>query len=698
MSNETLRSSPWERGPIARGDSPIFTVILLLALLGRAGGFARAQNVSIGTATANNSALLHLESTTLGFLIPRMTDAQMQAITTPATGNMVFDNTYTNFYYYNGTIWTPMVGSGWSLTGDAGTNASTNFLGTKDAVDLVQKTNGYERMRVFNGGDVGLRNTTNVAEKLQFFEPSSSGSTYTAAKAGIQAGTVHYILPSGDGTSNQALVTNAAGILSWHTFATFGGTGSQSLWKRGSAGGGEYSDSSGNSDSGPYSMAEGHNDNVTGNYEMVFGSGNSGVSGSYGTVHGGGSNGSTGDLDVVGGGKSNTASATASNIGGGSGNSTSGNEEVVLGGSGASFSGSNSTIIGGATNRTNGNYELVYGLNVTVGGGTGLAVFKIGTHTEMGINTVSPSEATDVVGNVKFSTALKPAGTAGTSGKFLLSAGAGAAPTWGTITVPATNWSLTGTTGSNPATNYIGTTDAQDLAIRTSNSERMRVLSTGEVGIGTSSPTNRLHIVSSSAADEVAALFANATGNSLSQSIGLWGRADNAGSSNTGTIAVLANGNGNGTAGTTNVASQISDGEFAMGRTTQAPSAGSVVEGAASGTLYTAQGPSGVIQLGMITDLAAAAPTSGVYQDLGTVTINNRYINANSIVLASIVAKTNGGGTPDPKNSVFKVDIESRAAGSCVIRIGMIPFVTDPGSYQGSDNIRLAYVVINPGK
>ncbi|HEX5316669.1 MAG TPA: hypothetical protein VFX22_08465, partial [Candidatus Kapabacteria bacterium] len=62
------------------------------------------------------------------------------------------------------------------------------------------------------------------------------------------------------------------------------------------------------------------------------------------------------------------------------------------------------------------------------------------------------------------------------------------------------------------------------------------------------------------------------------------------------------------------------------------------------------------------------------------------------------IDKSNGGGSPDPNNSVYKVDVESRAAGSCVVRVGMIPFVTDLGTYQGSDNIRIGYIVINPGR
>ena len=659
---------------------------------------ARAQNVGVGIAIPDNSALLQLETTSKGFLIPRMTDALMQSISTPATGDLVYNTTYTNFYDYNGTIWTPVSGgNNWSLTGNLSTSPTTNFLGTIDAQDLVQKTDYNERMRFYSGGNVGLTNVTGIAEALRFYERSGSGSLYTGFMAGVQTSTAHYILPPADGLPNQALVTDGAGNLSWHTFTTFGGSGSQSIWKRGGAAGGEYSDSSGNSDSGPYSIVAGKSNSVSGNYEMVFGEGNS-ASGSYGAVHGGVSNNSSGDHDVLGGGQSNSNSATGVYIGGGKSNATSGNEEVVLGGSGASFSGTNSTILGGISNKTSSNNELVYGSNVTVGGGSGLVVFKTGTSTRMGIGTASPTEFLDVVGNLKFSGSLKPNGSAGTSGKYLLSAGAAAPPTWGSITIPTTNWSLTGTSGSNPATNFIGTSDAQDLVIRTKAAERMRVTSTGLVGIGTSTPAHQLSVLTTSTSDEVAAIYGAASGATSSQAIAIWGRADNNSTSNTGTISALATGNGNTASGTTNVALQISQGEFAMGRTTEATAAGSIVEGATTGTLYSAQGPSGVVQLSLVTDLMSAAPVAGTYQDLGTVTINNRYIMVNSIIVADVVAKTNGGGTPDPKNSVYRVDVESRTAGSCVLRIGMVPFVTDAGTFQGSDYIRIGYVVINPGR
>jgi hypothetical protein len=43
------------------------------------------------------------------------------------------------------------------------------------------------------------------------------------------------------------------------------------------------------------------------------------------------------------------------------------------------------------------------------------------------------------------------------------------------------SWLLTGNAGTTPATNFLGTTDAQPLVIRTNNTERSRILSNGQV-------------------------------------------------------------------------------------------------------------------------------------------------------------------------------------------------------------------------
>lgn len=123
------------------------------------------QNVGIGTNTPHPTALLELYSTSKGLLIPRMTQAERNAISSPATGLLIYqtDNT-PGFYYWNGTAWIPLLSSSsggglfWSLTGNSITG--TEFLGTTNNQPLVIRTNNTERMRVTASGDVGIGTTT----------------------------------------------------------------------------------------------------------------------------------------------------------------------------------------------------------------------------------------------------------------------------------------------------------------------------------------------------------------------------------------------------------------------------------------------------------------------------------------------------------------------------------------------------------
>jgi len=69
-------------------------------------------NVGIGTAAPAASAVVEMASTTQGFLPPRMTAAQRQAIAAPATGLVVYDTTVRGLMFYDGTQWQAVGGGG----------------------------------------------------------------------------------------------------------------------------------------------------------------------------------------------------------------------------------------------------------------------------------------------------------------------------------------------------------------------------------------------------------------------------------------------------------------------------------------------------------------------------------------------------------------------------------------------------------
>lgn len=64
-------------------------------------------DISIGNLTPNPSAALEITSTTKGFLPPRMSNAEMNAIAGPEPGMIVYDLTNNVMMYFNGTSWQP---------------------------------------------------------------------------------------------------------------------------------------------------------------------------------------------------------------------------------------------------------------------------------------------------------------------------------------------------------------------------------------------------------------------------------------------------------------------------------------------------------------------------------------------------------------------------------------------------------------
>lgn len=76
--------------------------------------------VAIGSSSVAASALLDVVSTTKGSLLPRMTTTQQNAISSPATGLIIFNTDSNLFSFYNGSAWGTMSAS----SGGSGTVTS----------------------------------------------------------------------------------------------------------------------------------------------------------------------------------------------------------------------------------------------------------------------------------------------------------------------------------------------------------------------------------------------------------------------------------------------------------------------------------------------------------------------------------------------------------------------------------------------
>lgn len=111
-------------------------------------------------------------------------------------------------------------GNYWSQTGNSGTVASANFIGTADSVDWLIKTNRTERMRITASGNVGIDTTAASRTTLQV-----TGTPANALKTdGIKAPLITLAQLNAKTYGTAGYGTNQTGALVYVTDVTGGST------------------------------------------------------------------------------------------------------------------------------------------------------------------------------------------------------------------------------------------------------------------------------------------------------------------------------------------------------------------------------------------------------------------------------------------------------------------------------------------
>ena len=203
-----------------------------------------AQNVGVGTSSPDSSAKLDITSTDGGLLIPRMTQAQRDAIASPATGLMIFQTDGTaGFYYYNGA-WTAIGG---------GSSAGTGLEEITEGGNTGYRIAGRDAA---NYGNIG-----NNAVDLSY---SNTTSTTRGATGAFSTATGIYTTASGDVSTAMGYVTTASGDYStaMGSFTTASGEFSTAM-------------GDGTTATGDYSTAMGFDTEASGNYSTAMGMGTS---------------------------------------------------------------------------------------------------------------------------------------------------------------------------------------------------------------------------------------------------------------------------------------------------------------------------------------------------------------------------------------------------------------------------------------
>ncbi len=148
--------------------------------------------IGIGTTNPEASAALEIKSTTQGLLMPRMTEAQRNAIVAPAAGLFIFNLDFNCVQFYKGAVWSKCLGEVASnkLVCSSATSTGVTVVGTP-----IQATNTLTIDVIVNTPD-NYTLTTNTI------------NGYSFSKTGVLSAGINTITLVGTGTPIAAQTDN----------------------------------------------------------------------------------------------------------------------------------------------------------------------------------------------------------------------------------------------------------------------------------------------------------------------------------------------------------------------------------------------------------------------------------------------------------------------------------------------------------
>jgi len=176
--------------------------------------FCYAQGIAVNTTgnTADPSAMLDINATNKGVLVPRMALSDRNVITSPATGLLIYQTDNTPGFYYNaGTSTTP----NWTLLGATGPTGPTGPTGSNGS----NGSNGAGFSNGTSAGQVYLTGGSPFAPQ----SPQSVTGDVTINSVGVTS--YNNVVPAnkgGAGAVNGILAANGAGTVSAASTTGFG--------------------------------------------------------------------------------------------------------------------------------------------------------------------------------------------------------------------------------------------------------------------------------------------------------------------------------------------------------------------------------------------------------------------------------------------------------------------------------------------